>query len=502
MLSFTDPGHPDRDVVVTGIGLVTPLGLSREATWQKLLEGASALRDLRTDEIDDAGLLAELTGMPPMGGPVNHAAVRRNLRESGLLRHTVRSLQDVWLAEPVAAMSLLALTEAVADAGLSLPLAVPFRSGCSFGASKGGLRSVQRLLNRDRNLSAATSAADCDGRGVGSAVLHGTGSRAAAYPDRGTREASDALFRTDTSDIAGDQWWYGIQTDSATRAIAAVAFPRAMLSCPVAACATGLISVLHAAAAIHSGQCDLCVAGSADASLRAAVLASFHRLRVASRQSPPATACRPFDQHRDGFLVGEGAAVLILESRSHAAQRGILPWARVTAGGWLNDPTGITQIDQSGAIVSEVLRRTLSSVCLPDQNRSGNIARSVDFISAHGTATQSNDLAEARGIRAAFAEVPAIPPCFGSKGATGHLLGAAGGVETAFTLMALHDSCIPGTTGLTVPDPRCQIPLVYTPDCGRALQRGVKLSLGFGGHVACGIFDAEHERRPPRSRRI
>ena len=229
---------------------------------------------------------------------------------------------------------------------------------------------------------------------------------------------------------------------------------------------------------IHRGECDVCIAGSADAGLRSSVLASFHRLRVTSRHTDAASACRPFDETRDGFLVGEGAGVMILESRTHAQSRQANSIARVVAGGWLNDPTGMTQIDECGTVVNEILKRTLVSK-----------GRCPDILSVHGTGTESNDLAEARGIQSAFASAKKMPECFGVKGAMGHLLGAAGSVETVLTLLALHLQQIPGTANLRKIDDRCRIPLNSHGRTMPQIQQAAKLSLGFGGHVACGVFE-------------
>ena len=277
-------------------------------------------------------------------------------------------------------------------------------------------------------------------------------------------------------DESEDLWNWGVQPDSAMRAITALTGSTVASSCPIAACATGLIALLQGAAMIHRGECDVCIVGSADAGLRASVLASFHRLRVTSRHWDAATACRPFDKSRDGFVVGEGAGVAVLESRAHASSRRARSIAKILAGGWLNDPTGMTQVDESGAVVSEILKRTVTFN-----------GRRPDVLSLHGTGTESNDLAEARGIQMAFGAN--MPQCFGIKGAIGHLLGAAGSVEAVLTLLALQHQQIPGTTNLTCVDERCRIPL--QPDARKMpqMQLAAKLSLGFGGHVACGLFE-------------
>ena len=147
------------------------------------------------------------------------------------------------------------------------------------------------------------------------------------------------------------------------------------------------------------------------------------------------------------------------------------------AGGWLCDPAGMTQIDSSGTIVAELLKRIVI----------GDAAR-PDIISLHGTGTESNDLAESRGVEKHFGEMP--PLCFGIKGAIGHLLGAAGSVESAVSILSLQHRIVPGTTNLMNQDPRCRIPLSPFLQKMAGLNRVAKLSLGFGGHVACGIFES------------
>lgn len=434
-------------MLVTGVGLVTPLGNSADATWNRLLAGDKAGRILTSSDIDHHEQLARIEGLRLHGAPVNSAGLRQSLIESKLQASLPPNVADAWLSEPLVAMSLVAYIEAITQAGLADTLASPrwnskTRTSVVYGSSKGGLRTAERLTELMRS---------------------------------GTADHQPNSPITNEFDLF---WQHAFASDSATRAIAAVSGATAGVSCPVAACATGLISVLQGAAMIRSGQCDVCIVGSADAGLRASVMCSFHRLRVTSRHSDPANACRPFDVDRDGFLIGEGAGVLILESRRHAESRGVAGIARVVGGHWLSDPTGMTQIDQSGSIVAEVLQRSIRKHdLLPD------------IISVHGTGTESNDLAEARGIDAALGK--GSPQCFGIKGAMGHLLGAAGSVETILTILALRDQIIPGTTNLHDQDPNCRIQLRSTSEKSPSLQRAAKLSLGFGGHVACGLFERE-----------
>jgi 3-oxoacyl-[acyl-carrier-protein] synthase II len=433
VLSFANPDSRD-DVVVTGLGMVTPLGFTADETWHHLIAGQTAARRLTADDMDYFPELSRLRGLPLIGAPVNHDVVRSRLRSAGILERIDSEVASAWLSEPVVAMSLLALQEATQQAGLKLPVANTERTSVVYGGSKGGLRTAESLCR--------ALAANAD------------------FPESNAR------------------WRNSFTADGPQQAISAVSGATAAGLCPVAACATGLVSVLQGAMLVHSRQCDVCIVGSADAALRASVLASFHRLRVTSRNQEANLACRPFDESRDGFVVGEGAAVLILESRVSAECRGAQPLARISAGGWLNDPTGMTQIDDSGRIVHELLRRVLREDNLPE------------VIGLHGTGTISNDLAESRGVAKYFQEVHQRPPlCFGVKGAIGHLLGAASSVETALTVMALHRKQIPGTTGLIKQDPSCQVTLQAALQELPELKRVARLSLGFGGHVAFGVFD-------------
>ena len=515
---------------MTGIGMVTPLAQSREQSWSQLLSGHQAARQLQLNEIDFFQQLQQIRGLQIAGAPVDHRRVESCLRQqlqqpaagcNSAHSHLAAVAEfgaawptEFWVTEPVVAMTLHALLEAAAHAGLHLPVRQPDRTGCFIGASKGGLRSAETMAEALRAptdsfdstevLTAAIKAASSGSRTPDADSTNPTevkethanstsGRREFDHAQQHDYRSGDpvnkghlAVHRTDDAeDLLGQLWRHSFPTNAASQAAACLTAAQAVNSCPVAACATGLVSIIQAATAIRLGQCDVCFAGSADAALRSSVLASFHRLRVTSRQHDPRTACRPFDQNRDGFVIGEGAAVLVLESRRHAEKRGAHPIVRVSAGGWLSDPSGITQIDSSGEIVAELLRRTQNSL-----QRPGSV-QPIEYINLHGTGTDSNDLAEANGIYKAFGT--AAPVCSAVKGAIGHLLGGAGSVESALTMLALRDGILPCTTNLTSIDPLCPINLVQTSPLRQAVRRAAKLSLGFGGHVACAVFDKEDD---------
>ena len=235
-------------------------------------------------------------------------------------------------------------------------------------------------------------------------------------------------------------------------------------STPVAACATGVVALIRGFELIRHGTCDRVVCGAADASVHALTLASFHKLGVLTDG-----AVRPFDVNRSGFAVGEGAAAFVLERADLAAPG--TAYATVTGAAVASAAVRLVDVDPGGEAVGRVLR---------DCARGGE---PPDLLGLHGTATRANDPAEAAGVRRAFGDAGSAVPAFGSKGATGHLLGAAGAVELAFTLLALRDGVVPPTTGLRELDPACDLnlsPLARPAVLGTA----AKVSLGFGGTIA------------------
>lgn len=433
LFHFHDELAPDQDVVVTGIGIVSPLAVGREATWRRLLAGDKAGRLLSPDEIDHHGPLTELLNRTPAGAPVDHAAVKCRAEAvwSSDAPHEFRPSFKDFGHDVLNNLVIVALAEALDDAGLKSSHFPAERTGCVIGTSKASLRAMESV----------------------------TASAAAGLTSQ------------------NNMFLNGFLSDAPLRTALAMLGTTGPASCPVAACATGLISVIQAAELVHSGLCDICIAGSADASLRASVLASFHRLGVTSKRTDPSTACRPFDRDRDGFIIGEGAAVFVIESRRHAEARQANCYGRVTAGGWLTDPTGLTQINSDGPVVAETIRCLLMAQRTADADRH---ALQPDFCSLHGTGTVANDLAEANGLSAIL---PESTPCYGVKGSIGHLLGAAGSVEFATALLALRDQIIPATSNLEHQDPRCHIDLKRHQRQISAVS-GLKLSLGFGGHIA------------------
>ena len=259
---------------------------------------------------------------------------------------------------------------------------------------------------------------------------------------------------------------------------------------PVAACATGVVAVLQAADLIRRGVCDVAFAGSGDASLEPLVLGAFRKMKALARlEGDPIAAVRPWDRARSGFLVGEGAAILVLERDDHARARGVLPYAEVAGGALGSDAYHLTDLNPDPSNLAGLIGRALANA---------RVSREVvDYVNVHGTATQANDPLECRALRLALGSHADRISCSANKAQIGHLLGAAGAAELAITCLAIRDGFVPPTLNLTDPDGVCD--LDGTPLIGRhrPIRSAMKLSLGFGGHLAVAVL-----RLPEGPRRL
>ncbi|GIW87240.1 MAG: 3-oxoacyl-[acyl-carrier-protein] synthase 2 [Isosphaeraceae bacterium] len=257
---------------------------------------------------------------------------------------------------------------------------------------------------------------------------------------------------------------------------------------PVAACATGVAAVLQAARLIRSGHCRAALAGAADAGLDPLVLGCFRSMKALARvNGDPTRAIRPWDRRRSGFLVGEGAAVLFLERASDARRRHASPIA-VLAGGLLAaDSFHLTDLNPDPAPYARQIRAALEQARVPPQ--------SIDHVNLHATATRVNDPLECQALRLALGRHAEAVSCSGNKPQIGHMLGAAGAAELVFTCLALRDQIAPPTLNLDQPDPLCDLDATPHHARPRPIHAALKLSLGFGGHVAIAVL-----RRPSFSR--
>ena len=240
------------------------------------------------------------------------------------------------------------------------------------------------------------------------------------------------------------------------------------------ACASGLIELLSATRALRDGQCDAALVGSGEAVSRM-LAAGFHRMRVLAYHEDPEQACRPFDSQRSGFVLGEGAAMFVVERLGHAMRRGAKIYAQIESCRCLSEAHHITGLDENASTLTRLIEDTLTEARLDSKD--------IGYVNAHGTATEQNDRVEMRGIYRALGPETASYCVSATKSMHGHLLNAAGCVELAITTLAMRDGFAPPTINLTDPDPECQfdgVPLV-----GRTsrFQHALKLSLAFGGHL-------------------
>jgi len=266
--------------------------------------------------------------------------------------------------------------------------------------------------------------------------------------------------------------------DTASGQIAIVFGARGPNMAVVTACATGGNAIGEAAEIIRRGAAEVMIAGGAEAAILPLTLAGFNVMDAISRRNDdPTSASRPFDRDRDGFVMGEGAGVLILESLEHARRRGAEPLATVTGYAATNDAYHLSAPAENGAGAAACMRLALESAGLQPQD--------IGYINAHGTSTRLNDASETAAIKSALGEHARHVPISSTKSTTGHLFGAAGALEAIFCIQALRQGILPPTINYTTPDPACD--LDYVPNTARraAPLHALSNSFGFGGHNAC-----------------
>jgi 3-oxoacyl-(acyl-carrier-protein) synthase len=391
----------DRRVVITGIGLTTSIGRTREAVWQALQRGECNIR--------------RLTGAPNLPEGLLVATADADCEFEGQLKNIPLCRQTA--------------SEALKDADIDIDDVDRERFGCSIGAHMGDVDYVAERLG--------------------------------LFPSR---------------DLAGGAlWWRQWLPNTACAVVARDNDLRGPRLSNSTACASGTIAILKAVRAIQDDQCDVALAGSSEA-IHPLFAAGFHNMGVLANHADPSLACRPFDVNRNGFVMGEGAAMFVLETLEHAQQRGAQIYAEVLGGRILCDSQHMTTLDANTDSLSALIRMTL---------RSSKLAPSdISYVNAHGTGTMQNDLLESRGIRHAFGRA-ANSVCVSSvKAVLGHLVNASGSVELAITTLALRDAFAPPTRNLVHPDPECDLDCI--PLVGRALplEHALKLSIAFGGNLA------------------
>ena len=255
---------------------------------------------------------------------------------------------------------------------------------------------------------------------------------------------------------------------------------------PVSACASSAHAIGEAAAIIRRGEADVMIAGGSEAPLARMVVAGFNAMgALSTRNDDPAAASRPFDAERDGFVLGEGGAALILESAEHAARRGASVLAELTGYATTDDANHMVQPAPGGIGAARAMNLALDAAGLRPAD--------IDYINAHGTSTPLNEKFETQAIKAAFGDAAHHVPISSTKSMTGHLLGAAGALEAALAIMAIQQGILPPTINQTASDPDCD--LDYVPNVARraAITHVMSNSMGFGGHNVSLIFSAPEQ---------
>jgi 3-oxoacyl-(acyl-carrier-protein) synthase len=286
---------------------------------------------------------------------------------------------------------------------------------------------------------------------------------------------AEALGRFDMIPRGKGPWWEQWLPNTACSVVANEFNLRGPRLSNSTACASGTIAVFMAMRAIADGQCDIALAGSSQA-IHPLLAAGFHNMRVLAYHDDPSQACRPFDAHRSGFVMGEGAGMLVLERLSHALDRQAPIYAELLGGCLLGDAHHMTSLDTESDVLAHLISLAM--------RRSHVVPRDITHINAHGTGTLQNDLLEARGIRQAFGAAANSVAVTANKSMLGHLVNASGTVELALTALAMRDGFAPPTMNLTHPDPACDLDCV--PLVGRRVpfEHSLKLSIAFGGHLA------------------
>lgn len=409
-----------RRVVVSGVGCVTPLGLDAAASWTGLLEGRSGVRAI--DGLDERHTARIAAPSPPD------------------LEVSVLSPKEQRRYDRVIVLALAAATEALGDAGLGGGAASggfdPDRAGVALGSGIGGINT---LLDGHEN-----------------------------YLKAGPRRITPFLVPMALSNMPAGVTaiHYGLRGPNL---------------CHVTACATGAHAIGEGARIIERGDADLMVVGGAESPIHPLVLAGFARMQaLSSRNDDPERASRPFDRERDGFILGEGAGVLILESEEHARARGARIRARLAGYGASGDAAHMAAPDESGRGARLCMQAALADAGLaPD---------AVDYVNAHATSTPAGDRVEVTALRGIFGAALDSLPVSSTKGATGHLMGAAGAVEAIFSIRALEEQILPPTLNLDDPDPDCALDHVAHKPRPARVRCALSNSFGFGGVNAALLF--------------
>ena len=404
-------------VVVTGIGIIGPIGLTAESTWDALINGRSGVRRITAFDPTDfeTQIAAEVCDFDPENY-MNRKEARR--------------------ADRFSQLAVAATREAIAQAGLESEEPLGDRTSSLIASGVGGIITLSEQFE--------------------------------VLKEKGPRRISPFLVPMMLIDMAAAN-------------VSIMFGARGPSFATVSACASGSDAIGGGYDLIRRGEIDVALCGGSEAPVCPIAMAGFNSAGALSRNNDnPQGASRPFDAQRDGFIIGEGASVLVIERLEHALDRGAAPLVELVGYGISSDASHITQPAPLGEGGARAMRQAIHSANLKPED--------VDYINAHGTSTAMNDKAETDAIKAVFGEDAYKTVISSTKSMTGHLLGAAGAIESAICAMVIQNGCVPPTINLENPDPECD--LDYTPNAARHTPVRVAMtnSLGFGGHNSSLVF--------------
>ena len=407
-----------RRVVVTGLGVVSPLGIGVKENWRNILDGKSGITQVT--RFDASGYPSTIAGEVKNFDPTQFGISEKEARRMD------RFIQ----------LGMAAAIEAIKDSGLEVTESNAERIGVHIGSGIGGVGTIEGTTK--------------------------------TIAEKGPRRVSPFYVPMSIINmISGDlSVMYGLKGPNLAM---------------VTACATATHGIGDAGRLIEYGDADVMVAGGGEAAITPTALAGFGNAKALSnRNDSPETASRPWDKDRDGFVLGEGAGVVVLEEYEHARKRGAKIYCELAGFGMSGDAYHMTSPPEGGEGAARCMRNALRNGGLnPEQ---------VQYINAHGTSTPLGDRAETLAAKAAFGEHARKLAMSSTKSMTGHLLGAAGGIEAVFTALAIVDQVAPPTINLTSPDPDCD--LDYVPLTARQMKIDVAISnsFGFGGTNGSLVF--------------
>ncbi|MFN7728593.1 MAG: beta-ketoacyl-ACP synthase II [Bdellovibrio sp.] len=417
MSRYTKPAREPKRVVVTGVGAMTPLGLNLDESWKAAIAGKSGI--------------ASITKFDTTGFDVTFAGEIKNFNADAFVPKKEQKKMDLFIQYAIACTQM-----ALENAKLQMTPEIGERTGCLIGVGMGGLPMIEEQMRK--------------------------------FFEKGPSRLSPFFIPAVITNLASGQ----------VSILFGLKGPNYSIT---SACASGAHSIGDSAKYIANGHCDVMIAGGSESTVCALGVGGFAAMRALSnRNDSPEKASRPFDKDRDGFVLAEGAAILVLESLEHAEKRGAPILCEVSGYGVSSDAYHMTSPAPEHAGAQKAIRMALQD--------SGLKLEDIAYVNAHGTSTPVGDQLESIAIERVFGDHAKKMWVSSTKSMMGHALGAAGAIESAFCIMALRDQVVPPTINLDNPDPDCRLDFVPFEARSGKLSHVLNNSFGFGGTNACVIF--------------